>query len=122
MRTWIMAASAALALSACGGSSSSYSPPQPEEAVTVHVVNRLGETLSIAYTFARTPPTHLGGVARGGEADFTFAWEPGALEMVVDFPQGGLSSNRMSAQRGQRLILEVARNQARLTRPDGSTD
>jgi len=117
-----MAPLAVLIFSACGGSSSSSSTPQPEEAVTVHVVNRMGETLSIGYTFARTPSTHLGNVPRGGESDFTFAWEPGALEMVVDFPQGGLSSNRMSAQRGERLILEVARNQARLTRPDGTTD
>jgi hypothetical protein len=110
---------AALVAAACGGAPDP-APPDPAEAVTVHVVNRTGEAISVDYTFARMEPFYLGSVPRGGEADFTFAWEPGPLEFVVDLPRGLLTSNRMSARRGDRLLLEVTQRRAQASHPEGS--
>lgn len=110
---------AMLVTAACGGGPDPV-PPSPAEAVTVHVVNRTGEVISVDYTFARMEPFFLGSVSRGGEADFTFAWEPGPLEFVVDLPRGLLTSNRVSAQRGDRLILEVTQRRAQASHPERS--
>lgn len=110
---------ASVIVAACWGASDP-APPAPAEAVTVHVVNRTGEVISVDYTFARMEPFFLGSVPRGGEADFTFAWEPGPLEFVVDLPRGLLTSNRVSARRGDRLLLEVTQRRAEASHPEGS--
>lgn len=93
-------------------------PVPPEEGVTVRVVNTSGEYIAVAYTFARMTPSHLGGVARGAEGSFTFAFEPGPLEFAVELPTGVLTSNRFSPRRGDRLVLEVDARQARVRREE----
>jgi hypothetical protein len=118
MHNALVFTTALLVASACGGSSAP--PPSPEEAVTVHVVNRTGELIAVDYTFARMEPFYLGSVPRGEEADFTFSWEPGPLEFVVDLPRGLLTSNRVSAQRGDRILLEVTQRRAQASQPERS--
>jgi hypothetical protein len=115
MRTIFLACFTALILTGCASSGSS-TPPSPEDAVQVRVVNGQGALISVSYSFARTPPAHLGSIQSGGEASFTFPWEPGTLEMVVRLNRGTVSSNRVSVQRGDRFLLDVSRNRADLRR------
>lgn len=119
MRLTAASLAALLFLAACWGSGSEPPPPSPEEGVTVRVVNRSGEFISVGYTFARTEPSTLGGVPRMAEGVFTFAYEPGSLEFIIDLPQGQLTSNRTSTRVGDRLVLEVDSRQARVRRDEG---
>ena len=111
-------ATALLSLPACssGSGGSSGSSASPEDLITVRVTNTMGDLFSLSYTFARTPASSLGTVPRGAEGmEFTFQWEPGRLQFIVDLPQGVLSSNGVSAGRGDVFELNVGRMEARLT-------
>ena len=105
----------------CSGSGSTGFSSSPSEAVTVHVTNRSGESVSIGYSFARMPVAHLGGVGRGGQATFSFGWEPGPLEFAAELPGGVMTSNRMSTAAGDTLLLEVNARELRATKKDGTT-
>lgn len=110
-----------LLLAACSGSGGQGSAPTPDEGVTVRVTNRSGGPATVSYSFARTPPGHLGNVGRLGEAEFVFAWEPGPLEFVVDVQGGVLTSNRLSTRPGETVYLEITGLQARATKEGGGT-
>ena len=89
----------------------------PEDIVTVRVTNTTGELISVSYTFARAGAANLGTVPRGGEnVEFSFPWEPGRLEFIVDQPRGVVTSNGVSSRRGDTFDLQVSRRQARATR------
>ena len=105
---------------ACWGSSPPE-PPSPEEAITVEVTNRSGEAAAVAYSFARTVPTHLGGVARMGQATFSFSWEPGPLQFAVEIPTGLLTSNSLSTTAGDTVSLAITDRQIELTKKGGGT-
>lgn len=107
-------------LAACWGAST-RTAPLPDEGVTVRVSNHSGGPASVAFSFARTPATHLGTVGRLDEGEFTFAWEPGPLEFVVDLPGGLLTSNRLSPRRGEIVYLDISSREARVTREGGVT-
>lgn len=110
---------ALLGLPACssGSSDGGSSTASPEDIVTVRVTNTTGELISVSYTFARAGAANLGTVPRGGEnVEFSFPWEPGRLEFIVDQPRGVVTSNGVSSRRGDTFDLQVSRRQARATR------
>jgi hypothetical protein len=112
-----------LCLPACssGSSGGGESTASPEDIVTVRVTNTTGDVITLSYTFARAAAAHLGTVPRGGEdVEFSFPWEPGRLEFIVDHPQGVVTSNGVSSRRGDTYDLQVSRSQARATRVDPS--
>lgn len=108
-----------LCLPACssGSSDGGGSTASPEDIVTVRVTNTTGDMITVSYTFARAGAAHLGTVPRGGEnVEFSFSWEPGRLEFIVDQPRGVVTSNGVSSRRGDTFELQVSRRQARATR------
>ena len=119
-RSLLLAAFALLA-AGCGGSGSTAFSSAPSGSVTVLVNNHSGESVSVGYSFARMPVAHLGGVNRGGQATFSFGWEPGPLEFATELPRGVMTSNRMSVAIGDTVLLEVRSRELRATKKDGST-
>ncbi len=107
-------------LAACGGATEAP-PPAPEDGVTVRVTNHSGGPATVSYSFARTPASLLGSVGRLGEAEFTFAWEPGPLEFVVDLQSGLLTSNRMSTRIGDVVLLDIGSYRAQATKEGDGT-
>ena len=117
-------ATALLCLPACSSGSSSEgagSSVAPEDLITVRVTNTSGDMISVSYTFSQMGAAHLGTVPRGGEnVEFRFPWEPGRMQFLVEAPRGRLSSNGLSARRGDTFTLQVSRREARATRVDPS--
>lgn len=100
-----------------GSSDEGDSTASPEDIVTVRVTNTTGDMITLSYTFARAAAAHLGTVPRGGEAvEFSFPWEPGRLEFIVEQPQGVVTSNGVSSRRGDTFDLQVSGRQARAMR------
>ena len=108
-------------LAACSGSQADRTPPFPSEAVTVKVDNHSGGSVTVSYSFARTPASRLGNVGRLEEAEFSFSWEPGPLEFVVDLPGGLMTSNRLSTRAGETVYLEITSREAKATKEGGGT-
>jgi hypothetical protein len=119
-RVFVVALAAALlCLPACssGSSDGGGSTASPEDIVTVRVTNTTGDLITVSYTFARSGAAHLGTVPRGGEnVEFSFPWEPGRLEFIIEQPRGVVTSNGVSSRRGDTFDLQVSSRQARATR------
>lgn len=102
-----------------GSSDGGGSTASPEDIVTIRVTNTTGDMISVSYTFARAGAAHLGTVPRGSEnVEFSFPWEPGRLEFIIDQPRGVMTSNGVSSRRGDTFELQVSPRQARATRID----
>jgi len=97
-----------LVAAGCGGSQASQ-VPSPEQDVTLHVVNRSIEPITLSAMFGTSPASRLGQVPASGDASFTFFWRPGDLRIVLNYigNRRATSNGIVDLQQGDRLELEI---------------
>lgn len=110
-----LAVTAILAAFGCGGSPQSQTP-NPEQGVTLHVVNQSIEPITLYAMYDVSPATGLGRVSGSGEATFTFFWRAGDLRIVLQYLENrrGTSNAIVDLNRGD--VLEL------LIKGDGTPD
>lgn len=110
-----LAAVTLLAALGCGGARQSQMP-NPEQDVTLHVVNQSIEPITLYAMYGVSPATGLGRVPASGEATFTFFWRAGELRVVLHYLENrrGTSNGIVDLQRGDVLELTI--------RGDGTPD
>jgi len=111
----VLAAMTLLAALGCGGAPQSQTP-NPEQEVTLHVVNQSMEPITLSAMYGVSPATRLGRVPSSGEATFTFFWRAGDLRIVLDYLENrkGTSNAIVDLRRGDVLELTI--------RGDGTPD
>ena len=92
----------------CGGTHSSQMP-NPEQDVTLHVVNQSIEPITLYAMYGVSPASGLGRVPASGEATFTFFWRAGDLRIVLHYLENrrGSSNAIVDLQRGDVLALLI---------------
>lgn len=110
-----LAAMTLLTALGCGGAQQSQ-VPNPEQEVTLHVVNQSIEPITLYAMYEVSPATGLGRVPASGEATFTFFWRAGELRIVLQYLENrrGSSNGIVDLKRGDVLELMI--------RGDGTPD